>query len=140
MVGSRSSNIGGNASDNVITTGDRNRIRSGVNSPRVRVELPDAESVDISEELIQIRSLLKDIGGEHSGKACRAIDDAAEEAQKLEPDKNEVGIALKRAIEYAEKGNTFADEIGKLAPHLTKAVAWLGSSWHSLLAIVGTGS
>jgi hypothetical protein len=46
---------------------------------------------------------------------------------------------LNRALDYAKKGNGFAEEVGKLAPHVTNAVAWLGSNWHQLLSVVGLG-
>ena len=48
-----------------------------------------------------------------------------------------MGSALKRALDYAKKGEDFAEVVGKLAPHVTSAVAWLGSNWQHLLSIVG---
>jgi hypothetical protein len=137
MTGSRSSTIGGAAVGNVITTGDQNKIRAEINAKLVKTTLPSVDTVDVSKELAQIRAILQRIGGEHSRKISHALDEALDEAQKPVPNKGEVGTALKRALEYAEKGNSFAAEVGKLAPHVTNAVAWLGSHWHQLLSVVG---
>ncbi|MBV5269859.1 MAG: hypothetical protein JZU55_08115, partial [Afipia sp.] len=59
------------------------------------------------------------------------------ESDKPEPNKYEIGKALDRALTYAEKTTGFAEAVEKLAPHVSKAVAWLGSHWHYLLPIVG---
>jgi hypothetical protein len=67
----------------------------------------------------------------------RALDDAEEEARKPEPDKDEIGAALRRALDYAKKGSGFAEEVAKLAPHVRDAVGWLGAGWHKLLPLVG---
>jgi hypothetical protein len=93
--------------------------------------------LDISKEFAEIRTILEKIGGEHAGKVGRALDDVAEEARKSKPDKGEIGSALERALGYAKKGDAFADEVQKLVPHITNAVAWLGSNWHKLLPLVG---
>jgi hypothetical protein len=137
MAGGRSVNVGGDAVGNAIVTGDRNKVDAKIEAKLVKTTLPSAGSIDLSKELAQIRAILERIGGEHAGKIDRAFDDAAEEAQKPEPNKDEIGTALNRALDYAKKGNGFADEIGKLAPHVTNAVAWLGSNWHQLLSVVG---
>jgi len=137
MKGSRMANISRDAVGNVITTGDRNTIEAKIESKLTKTTLPSAASVDLSKELTQIRIILGRIGGQHTSKIGRALDDAAEEAQKPEPNKDEIGTALNRALDYAKKGNGFAVEIGKLAPHVINAVAWLGSNWHHLLSVVG---
>lgn len=137
MSGSRSVNVGGDAVGNVITTGDRNKVDATIDARLVKTTLPPASSVDISKELVQIRAVLERIGGEQAGKIGRALDDAAEEAAKPKPNKDEIGAALGRAIDYAKKGSAFADEVEKLVPHITNAVGWLGSNWHKLLPLVG---
>jgi hypothetical protein len=137
QTGGRSVNVGGDTVGNVIVTGDRNKVDAKIEAKLIKAKLPSADSVDLSKELAQIRVVLERIDSEHSGKISRALDDAADEAQKPTPNKDEIGIALKRALEYAEKGNSFAEEVGKLAPHVTNAVAWLGSNWHQLLSMVG---
>jgi hypothetical protein len=87
--------------------------------------------------LAQILAVLERIGGENAGKIRRALDDAVEEAKKPEPNKDEVGGALNRALDYAKASRGFAEEVSKLAPHVKNAVGWLGANWHKLLAIVG---
>jgi hypothetical protein len=76
------------------------------------------------------------MGSEHQKKIGRAIDDATDEAGKREPDKDELGKALERALTYAKSATTFATETKKLAPHLRSAVAWLGEKWHGLLTFL----
>jgi hypothetical protein len=137
MTGGRSVNVGGDAVGNVVVTGDRNKVNAKIEAKLIKTKLPSAASIDPSKELAQIRVILERIGGDHSRKISRALDDAADEAQNPAPNKDEIGTALKRALEYAEKGNSFAEEVGKLAPHVTNVVAWLGSNWHQLLSVVG---
>jgi hypothetical protein len=137
MSGERSVNIRRDAVANIIATGDDNQVDAKIDARLVKTTLPAASSVDISKELEEIRAILERVGGEHRGKIARALDDAAEEARKPQPDKNEIGSALGRAIDYAKKGGAFADEIQKLMPHITNAVGWLGSNWHKLLPLVG---
>jgi hypothetical protein len=130
-------NVGRDAVGNVITTGVRNRIDSKIAVQLVKTSLPSAGSVDLPKELADIRAILERIGGEHTGKVGRALDDAAEEAHKPQPNKDEIGTALSRALDYAKKSNGFAEEMKKLAPHVVNAAAWLGSNWHHLLGLVG---
>ena len=137
MPRNRSVDIGGDATGNVITTGDKNKIRTKIKVVRIKTPLPPAESIDIAQELAQIRAILARVAGEQAGKVGRALDDAAEEAGSAKPNKDEVGSALGRALDYAKKGSAFADEVQKLAPHVTNAVAWLGANWHQLLSVVG---
>jgi hypothetical protein len=133
----RSVKIGGNAVGNVIATGDANKIDATANAKMTKAVLPSPNSVDVVDELLKLRAILDTFEGEHRGKVVRALDDAIEEGRKPHPDKDQVGSALGRAIEYAKKGNRFADEVGKLVPHVTQVVAWLGSNWHKLLPLVG---
>src|SRR5262249_21662793 len=127
----------GDAAGNVVTTGDRNKVDAKIDVELVKTELPQPDSVNISLELARIRAILEKIGGEHASKIGRALDDAAEEARKSKPNKDEIGSALGRALDYAKKGGAFANEVQKLMPHVAKAVAWLGSNWHKLLPVVG---
>jgi len=136
-TGDASVNIGRDAVGNVITTGDRNKIDAKIEAKLVRTGLPTAAEVDVSSELAQIRAILQGMGGEHAGKIGRALDDAVEESQKPKPSRDEIGSALRRALGYAKGGADFAEEVDKLAPHLTSAVAWLGSNWHQLLSAIG---
>lgn len=130
MSQDRSIKVGGDASANVFVTGDKAKVTSKIDS---RYETGALVSVDMQAELTTIREILERIGGENAGKIGRAIDDAIEEANKPDPDKDEVGVALDRAINYAKKSGTFAEEIAKLGPHIVSAVTWLGQNWSKLL-------
>jgi len=70
-------------------------------------------------------------------KIDRALEDAAEEIAKPEPDRDEIGQVLDRALSYAQKAEGFAETAGKLQTHITNAVSWLGDNWHKLLGLVG---
>jgi hypothetical protein len=137
MLSDRTVNVGRDSVGNVITTGDKNQMEAKIDAALVKTTLPPANSIEISWELTQIRTILERLGGEHAGKIGRALDDAAEEARKPQPNKDEVGTALGRALNYAKEGSAFADELQKLVPHVTNAVAWLGSNWHKHLPLVG---
>jgi len=66
-----------------------------------------------------------------------AIEDAADEAAKPEPDKEEVGDALERAVKYAKAAEDFGEHAEKLLPRLAALASWLGPVGHSLLSMVG---
>lgn len=68
------------------------------------------------------------------------MSDAESEVLKVAPDKNEVGKALDRALEYASKTNSFAEKAEQLGPHLRNACSWLGEQWHNLLNITGSST
>ena len=87
MADDRSVSIGRDAVGNVITIGDKNRIDAEIDARLTKTALPSAGSVNIGEELAAIRAVLERLGGEQKGKIGRALDDAAEEAAKPEPDK-----------------------------------------------------
>jgi hypothetical protein len=70
-------------------------------------------------------------------KIDNALSDAKDELQKPKPDKNEVGKAVERALDYAKKAEGFAKAAQTLTPHITNAVGWLGQNWHTLLQVVG---
>ncbi len=128
----RSVSVGGSVTGSAITTGDNN-VTSVQYQP---VSLPAPSSVDIQGELNSLREILVNLPSDYRRKIDNAIADADEEINKPKPDKNEVGKALDRALDYAKKAEGFASLIEKLKPHLTKTVAWLGDNWHNLLSIV----
>jgi hypothetical protein len=101
------------------------------------VQLPPAETVDLQATLNAMRALLMELNTADHRKITNALDEAQEESGKPSPDKQEVGKALSRALEYAQKSAGFAEVLVKLQPHVVAAVAWLGSQWHPLLAAVG---
>src|SRR4051812_39892638 len=137
MVGDRSVSIGRDAVGNVVTTGDRNRIDARIDARLTKAAPPPAGAVDIGRELAAIRALLEGLGGEWKAKVGRALDDAEEEARKPEPDKEEVGDALGRALKAAQGLSGFAGAVAKLAPHVASAAGWLGAHGHALLPAVG---
>lgn len=129
----RSVSIGGDATNNIIQTGDSNTA-----SPQfTQTTLPPAESVDLQAELAALRRILADLQAPDQKKIERALDDAEEEIAKAEPDRNEIGTALERALDYAKKAEGFASTAEKLQKHVTNVVSWLGDNWYKLLAVVG---
>jgi hypothetical protein len=137
MPSDKSISVGRDAIGNVMNTGDNNRIDSRIKATLTKTTLPPSGMVNITQELAQILVVLERIGSENAGKMKRALDDAVEEAKKPDPDKDEIGGALNRALDYAKASRGFAEEVSKLAPHVKNAVGWLGANWHKLLAIVG---
>jgi TIR domain len=137
MPSDRSISIGGDAIGNVMTTGDNNLITAKVDSSPTETAFPPGVDININQELEYIRSILEKIGSDHIGKIGRALDDATEEARKPAPDKEEVGKALDRALDYAKIADGFVNAVTQLAPHMRTVVAWLGPNWRKLLSIVG---
>ena len=125
----RSVSIGGNAQGNIIQTGDRNTASLDYK----QVQLPPPETVDLQATLSAMRTLLIQLNTPDQRKITNALDEAQEESEKPSPDKQEVGKALSRALEYAQKAAGFAEVLVKLQPHVVAAVAWLGGQWQPLL-------
>jgi phage-related minor tail protein len=129
----RSVSVGGNAIGAIIQTGDSNQASLNFQS----VPLPDPQSVDIQATLSAIRDTLSQLDSSDRKKIDNALSEAEDELKKPQPDKDEVGQALDRAVKYAEKANGFAVAVEKLKPHVTNAVSWLGENWLPILAKVG---
>lgn len=131
--GDRSVAIGGNAIRNVIQTGDHNTASLSYE----RVTLPPPEQVDVRAEIAALRDLLAGLASPDRRKIDNAVGEAEEEAAKPEPDKEEVGKALERALGYAQKAEGFAKVIESLKPHIQNLGSWLGENWYRLLSVVG---
>ena len=129
----RSVSIGGSVTGSAIQTGDYDTA----NINYQQVSLPAPESVDIQAEFTALREIITKLETSDSRKIENAFEDAQEEIKKPQPDKDEVGEALNRALKYAKKAEGFASVVEKLQPHLTKTTAWLGDNWHKLLGLVG---
>ena len=129
----RSVSIGGNVTGSAVLSGDRNVANVQFQS----ISLPAPARVDIYAELNALREALVKLESSDRRKIENAFADAFEEVNKPKPDKDEVGKALNRALDYANKAEAFASMVEKLQPHLTKIVSWLGKNWHKLLSIVG---
>lgn len=129
----RSVSIGGSAIGSAIQTGDSNTASVQFK----QTTLPAPENVNIRAEIDAICSTLAKLETADRPKIDNAFADAKQELKKPEPDKDEVGQALERALNYGKKAEGFVQLIEKLEPHLTKATAWLGENWHKLLSVVG---
>jgi len=113
-------NIGGNATGNVIIAGDKNR--AALYSEQVA--LPP--EVNINAELAALREVLSKLQSPDQLKIDNAMSEAEAELQKKEPDKDEVGKALERALDYSKKAGTFSQIIQNLQPHVIGAGRGLG--------------
>lgn len=132
-MGNRTIKVGRDISGSSAVTGDHNVAQSVI----ISQDLPQAEAVNIRAEITALREALAALDTPDKRKIQRAMDDAADETTKAAPDRNEIGGALERAIKYARQANAFADQAGKLKPHLEAACGWLGQNWHKLLAAAG---
>lgn len=128
----RSGSIGGNATGSAIITGDSST--ANINFQQVSLTTP--ASVNIQAEINALREILAKLESSDRRKIDNAFADAQEELNKPQPDKDEVGDALNRALKYAKKAEGFASAIALLQPHLAKTTAWLGDNWHELLSLV----
>ena len=106
-----------------VITGDNNRV----SMHGVAVTPPAAASVDVAAELAALRELLVGLNAPDAGKLERALQDAEEEAAKPEPDRDEIGGAIERAVKYAKGASDFSAHMAKLTPHLTALASWIGS-------------
>ena len=129
----RNVNIGGNATGNIIQTGDQNV--AGIQGQKI--QLPAPESVDIQTELKALHQLLGSLSTDDRPKIVNALTEAAADAAKPKANKDEVGKGLERALGYAKEAADFSDKAATIATHVKNAVAWLGSNWHKLLPLVG---
>ncbi len=126
--------IGSRLNGSPVVTGDHNTVTvSGGGST------PADETIDIAAELAAIRRLLEKLDTPDHGKISRALADADDDADRDEPDRDQVGRALDRAIEYAAKAHGFAAAVAGLRPHLENAAAWLGTCGPHLARTIGLG-
>jgi hypothetical protein len=114
-----------------IVTGDHNTVSTEMK----QIALPPADQVDVKAELAALREALAELKKvPDRGKLDRAMEDAAEETAKPEPDKKEVGGALERVVKYVKAADDFGE---KLLPRLAPLASWLGANGHNLLAVLG---
>jgi len=117
-----------------IVTGDHNLVSTTMK----QVSLPPADTVDVKAELAALRELLAELKNvPDRGKLDRAMQDAVEETAKPQPDKEEVGGAVERAIKYAKSANDFGDHVERLLPRLAAIASWVGVAGCGLLAMAG---
>lgn len=129
----RSVKAGGDIVGSQIITGDHNvAVMKGI-----KVTRPDPANVAIAEEVAAMKAVLATLGAPDQGKIDRAMADAEEEAAKAEPDKDEIGAAIERAVKYAKGAEALSSHAEKIAPRLAAVVTWLGTKWQSIGAMVG---
>jgi hypothetical protein len=117
-----------------IVTGDHNTVSTRMK----QIALPPADQVDVKMELAALRAALAELKEvPDRGKFDRAIEDAAEEIAKPEPDKEEVGGALERVVKYAKAADDFGEHAEKLLPRLAALTSWLGPAGRGLLNMIG---
>lgn len=133
-MGNRTVHIGGDAIGTVIATGDQNTITA-----TTKLSLPPADSVDIRAELAALRQALSALTSPDTGKMGRALADAEEEAAKPNPDRDEIGTAVERAVKYAKGAADFSKQAVKVIPHLEAISSWLGKAWDHLITTAGAG-
>jgi hypothetical protein len=129
----RSVKAGGNIIGSQVITGDGNTAQMR----DVSVQLTTGQDVNLAAELAGLREALNALSAPDAAKIERALQDAEEEAGKDEPDKEEVGSALERAIKYAKNASDFGEHASNIAKHLGPVVSWLGSKWTKILALAG---
>lgn len=129
----RSAHIGGNAHGNTVQTGDH----PPAGAPSQHAMLPPPERVDMRAELLALREVLTRLESPERRKIANALSDAEDALARPEPNKNEVGKALQRTLDYARKAAGFPRVMAVLQPHVASAAAWLGEPWHTLPDLVG---
>ena len=127
--------VGGNLIGSAVVSGNDNIVKVNYE----KIEIPPFESVDISSEINSLKEIFADL--KLSIKDCQRIKNALNEAElesnEKQPDHDEIGSALERALKYAQKAEGFANSITKLKPHIQNVAGWLGENWYKLLATVG---
>src|SRR4051812_45868427 len=91
--------IQGSVTGGAVVAGSRNTVTVTY----TKTALPPPESVDIKAALAAIQAALAALESPHQTKINNAVSEAKDEADKPAPDKSEVGKALERALEYAQK-------------------------------------
>lgn len=126
-------NVGGKVTGSIIQTGDGN-VASLHYQP---ASLPPPDKVDIAKELAGLKEKLARLESADRKKIDNALDEAREELTKPKPDKDEIGKALDRALEYGKKAQGFAKIVEELKPYVSNAAAWLGENWYKIVGAVG---
>ena len=88
-------------------------------------------------ELAALRELLGKLNVPERGKLDRAMQDAAEETAKPNPDKEETADAVGRAVKYAKAADEPAEHAEKLLPRIALLGSWLGTHGQALLTMAG---
>ena len=117
-----------------VVTGDHNTVTTTMR----QVAAPPADQVDVKAELAALQKLLAELKNvPDRGRLDRAMQDAAEETGKPEPDKEWVGNALERVAKSAKAASDFSENAEKIVPRLVALGSWLGPAGRALLNALG---
>ena len=133
----RSIKVGGNVVGSTVIAGDQNTVKTVARVNYQQVSLPSPEDVDIKAEIDALKELLAKLDTPDARKIKNAIEDAEDELGKPDPDRDEIGKAIDRGLEYGKRAKNFAEILDALKPHITSAAAWLGANWYKILGLVG---
>lgn len=129
----RSITTNGPVNGSIFQTGNNNTASVKYQS----IDLELSENINIQDELKSLKTLLNHLKTPDQKKIERAFEDMEDELKKEKPDKDEIGQAIDRALNYAQKANGFAESIDKLRPHIENIASWLGKHWYKILVLVG---
>ncbi len=115
----RSVSVGGGVTVSAIVTGDSNTVSVQYQ----QAALPPPESVDMAAELKALKQALANLQTPDRRKINNALDEAKDELKKPQPDKDEVGKAMERALGYAQRARRLSGALEKMAPRVEKAAA-----------------
>ncbi len=129
MTNNGDRSVKGNITGAAINTGDNSVVEANV---RVEGTTSPAADIDLVEELAALRKLLLDLDPAldtpNALEMERALQEAEKEAAAEEPDKDEIGRAIKRWFEYAKIANNFIEHAEKILQRLAILAAWAGFS------------
>jgi hypothetical protein len=124
--------IQGSVTGGAVVAGSHNTVSVTYS----QAALPPPESVDIKAALAAIEAALATMASPDQKKITNAMTEAKDEADKPAVDKAEVGKALERALEYAQKAAGFAAILEKIQPHVLGAASWLGAHGQLILKAI----
>jgi hypothetical protein len=117
----------------IVQTGDHNTATATMK----QAPLPPAEQVDVKAELAALRQALAALASvPNRRELSNALEDAADEAAKSEPDKGKISQALERVVSGAKAADDFSEHTEKLIPRLMALASWLGPVGHQLLSML----
>jgi hypothetical protein len=122
----RNVKFGGDASGNVVVTGDKSLISASLSLTT------NSDTVDVAGVLRSVREILETLQTADSRKIENALSDAEVEIAKPVPDREEVGQSLQRALTYAKNASRFGEIAATLAPYIQRLAFWLGEGWAHL--------
>src|SRR5687768_16789078 len=105
MQNGRSISVGGSVAGAYVVAGDGNRLEGNTAQASV-----GTQSADLERTLTALRALLLDLNSAHKPEIEQALNEASEEVARETPDRDKIGTALTRAIDYASKAGDFAEK------------------------------